>query len=76
LKAVPPNGSKVALRVERVIAMRARGASLRLPREQRGVTAIEYAILAGIIASALVIVLGLLGTELAAMFDKIVAAFG
>jgi Flp pilus assembly pilin Flp len=45
------------------------------PREQRGVTAIEYAILAGIIASALVIVLGLLGAEVAAMFERIVAAF-
>ncbi|MGB3429999.1 MAG: Flp family type IVb pilin [Burkholderiaceae bacterium] len=58
------------------MAMRARVRRLRLPREQRGVTAIEYAILAGIIASALVIVLGSLGTEVAAMFDKIVAAFG
>jgi len=57
------------------MAMRVRVRRLRLPREQRGATAIEYAILAGIIASALVIVLGLLGTELAAMFDKIVAAF-
>jgi Flp pilus assembly pilin Flp len=73
---VPSNGSKVALRVERVIAMRVRVARLRLPRKQRGVTAIEYAILAGIIASALVVVVGLLGIEVAVMFDKIVAAFG
>lgn len=61
---------------ERLIAMRGQVMKQQWPREQRGVTAIEYAIVAGIIALALVVVLGLLGAELATMFDKIVGAFG
>jgi Flp pilus assembly pilin Flp len=44
-------------------------------RGDSAVTTIEYAILAGVIASALILVLSVLGTQLAAMFNKIAAAF-
>ncbi len=39
-----------------------------------GVTAIEYGLLGGGIAVAIIVAVGLLGTELSALFDTVAAA--
>lgn len=43
-------------------------------RDEEGATAIEYGLIAGLIAVALVTTLGLLGTELDTTFNKILTA--
>lgn len=40
-------------------------------REERGASAVEYALIAGLIAVAIVVVLQSLGTDLVAVFEKI-----
>ncbi len=42
--------------------------------DESGVTAIEYGLLGGGIAVAIIVAVGLLGTELSAMFDAVTAA--
>ncbi len=42
--------------------------------DESGVTAIEYGLIAAGIAVAIIVAVGLLGTELSAMFDAVTAA--
>ncbi len=42
--------------------------------DESGVTAIEYGLIAAGIAVAIIVAVGLLGTELSAMFDSVTAA--
>ncbi len=44
---------------------------LRFLRHERAVSAIEYALLGGLIAVVIVIAVGLAGTQLKALFDTI-----
>jgi pilus assembly protein Flp/PilA len=41
-------------------------------REEKGATAVEYGLLVGLIAVAIIVTVGLLGTELNGLFDSIV----
>ena len=47
--------------------------SQRLRRDDRGVTAVEYGLLVFLIALAIVIVVGTLGTNLSSIFNKVAA---
>ena len=46
----------------------------RLLRDQDGVTAIEYALLASLIAVAAVVVMGTVGTNLSTTFSEVAAS--
>ncbi|MFP5372482.1 MAG: Flp family type IVb pilin [Actinomycetes bacterium] len=43
-------------------------------REEKGATAVEYGLLVGLIAVAIIVTVGLLGTQLNGLFDSIVDA--
>ncbi|MDB5972397.1 MAG: Pilus assembly protein Flp/PilA [Hydrocarboniphaga sp.] len=45
-----------------------------LPRRQEGATAVEYGLIAGLIAVAIVVVLGLVGGSLSTVFTSIQTA--
>jgi len=47
-----------------------------LPRNQEGATAVEYGLIAGLIAVAILIVLGLVGDNLGSIFTQISDALG
>lgn len=42
-----------------------------LPRRQEGATAVEYGLIAGLIAVAIILVLGTVGTDLQSLFKDI-----
>lgn len=46
----------------------------RFVKDQRGVTAIEYGLIAGLIAVAILLSVGNIGTQLAATFDRVATA--
>jgi pilus assembly protein Flp/PilA len=46
----------------------------RLLRDQRGVTAVEYGLIAALIAVAAVVVMGTAGTNLSLTFSKVAAS--
>ena len=48
----------------------------RLYREEEGVTAIEYGLIAALVAVVLIVALQALGLSLVAIFDAIAAALG
>ena len=43
-------------------------------REDRGATAVEYGLMVGLIAVAIIVTVALLGTELNGLFDEVVDA--
>ncbi|MEL6289377.1 MAG: Flp family type IVb pilin [Pseudomonadota bacterium] len=47
----------------------------RLARDTRGATAIEYALIAGIIALGIILVITAVGTNLSALFGQIATEF-
>lgn len=49
-------------------------ATQKFIRNEEGVTAIEYALIAALIAVAIVVVLGVVGTDLTAVFQTIADA--
>ncbi|WP_428309804.1 Flp family type IVb pilin [Hydrocarboniphaga sp.] len=42
-----------------------------LPRRQEGATAVEYGLIAGLIAVAIIVVLTAVGTDLGGLFERI-----
>ena len=51
-----------------------RGAVARLINDQKGVTAIEYGLIAALIAVAAVVIMGTVGTNLSGVFSKVAAS--
>jgi pilus assembly protein Flp/PilA len=49
-------------------------ATRRFLRDEEGVTAIEYGLIAALIAVAIIVSVGTVGTELSALFTKIAAS--
>ena len=50
------------------------GAVSRLIKDQKGVTAIEYGLIAALIAVAAVVVMGTVGTDLSGVFSQVAAS--
>jgi len=48
----------------------------RLTRDEMGATAVEYGIMVALIGVAVVVTVGLLGTQLNAVFQNVVTAIG
>jgi pilus assembly protein Flp/PilA len=48
----------------------------RLFREEEGVTLIEYALIAALIAIAAIVTLGLVGGQINALFQQVLSALG
>jgi pilus assembly protein Flp/PilA len=48
----------------------------RVRREDRGATAVEYGLLVGLIAVAIIITVGLLGGRLNALFQSVLTSLG
>ena len=48
---------------------------LQLKRDEKGVTALEYGLIAALIAVVIITAVGTLGTNLSAMFGRIAAHF-
>ena len=46
----------------------------RLERDEKGATAVEYGLLVGLIAVAIIVTVGLLGGQLNTLFQRIVTA--
>lgn len=49
--------------------------SLRIRRDEDGATAVEYALMTGFIAAVIVTMVGILGTQVLALFAMGVASF-
>ncbi|WP_314036192.1 Flp family type IVb pilin [Dietzia sp. CH92] len=43
-------------------------------RKDRGATAVEYGLMVGLIAVAIIVAVGFIGTDLTALFNQVVAA--
>jgi pilus assembly protein Flp/PilA len=52
------------------------GQATRFARDENGATAIEYAMIAGGIATAIVATVGALGTTVKGMFESVLPGFG
>jgi len=50
------------------------GAVSRLIKDEKGVTAIEYGLIAALIAVAAVVVMGTVGTDLSGVFSQVAAS--
>jgi pilus assembly protein Flp/PilA len=48
----------------------------RLKREQKGATAVEYGLMVGLIAVAIIVTVGFLGDRLNELFDEVLRALG
>lgn len=48
----------------------------RFRKDDSGVTAIEYGLIAALVAVAIIVVLGTLGDSLVAIFEEVAAALG
>jgi pilus assembly protein Flp/PilA len=48
----------------------------RVKREQKGATAVEYGLMVGLIAVAIIVTVGFLGDRLNELFDEVLRALG
>ena len=49
---------------------------MRFLKDEEGVTAIEYGLIASLVAVAIIVVLGLVGDQLVSIFNQVVVALG